>query len=141
MNVFSCRSLHLVLSLFFLPMVVVYAVTGLLYLAGTDENFTSTVTVHELDGTDRPPYEASLRELERRGATLPEGKVRPFKGNYVLGPLTDDHVLLIRKGDALRAEMVSPGVYSKLLLVHKGKAGWWFTFLGGGPLFPCWRLM
>ena len=34
MNVFSCRSLHLVLSLFFLPMVVVYAVTGLLYLAG-----------------------------------------------------------------------------------------------------------
>ncbi|MEE0763716.1 hypothetical protein [Akkermansia sp.] len=135
MNVFSCRSLHLVLSLFFLPMVVVYAVTGLLYLAGTDENFTSTVTVHELDGTDRPPYEASLRELERRGATLPEGKVRPFKGNYVLGPLTDDHVLLIRKGDALRAEMVSPGVYSKLLLVHKGKAGWWFTFLGGGAAF------
>ena len=54
MNVFSCRSLHLVLSLFFLPMVVVYAVTGLLYLAGTDENFTSTVTVHELDGTDLP---------------------------------------------------------------------------------------
>ena len=48
MNVFSSRSLHLVLSLFFLPMVVVYAVTGLLYLAGTDENFTSTVTVHEL---------------------------------------------------------------------------------------------
>ena len=53
----------------------------------------------------------------------------------MLGPLTDDHVLLIRKGDALRAEMVSPGVYSKLLLVHKGKAGWWFTFLGGGAAF------
>ena len=135
MNVFSCRSLHLVLSLFFLPMVVVYAVTGLLYLAGTDENFTSTVTVHELDGTDRPPYQASLRELERRGATLPEGKVRPFKGNYVLGPLTSDHVLFIRKGDALRAEVVSPGMYPKLLLVHKGKAGWWFAFLGWGAAF------
>ena len=111
MNVFSSRSLHLVLSLFFLPMVVVYAVTGLLYLAGTDENFTSTVTVHELDGTDRPPYEASLRELERRGATLPEGKVRPFKGNYVLGPLTNDHVLFLRKGNALRGKVVSPGMY------------------------------
>ena len=135
MNVFSSRSLHLVLSLFFLPMVVVYAVTGLLYLAGTDENFTSTVTVHELDGTDRPPYEASLRELERRGATLPEGKVRPFKGNYVLGPLTNDHVLFIRKGDALRAKVVSPGMYPKLLLVHKGKAGWWFAFLGWGAAF------
>ncbi len=39
------------------------------------------------------------------------------------------------KGDALRAKVVSPGMYPKLLLVHKGKAGWWFAFLGWGAAF------
>lgn len=134
MKKFSSHSLHLVLSLFFLPMIMVYAVTGLLDLAGTDGNFTSRVTVHELEGGDLPPYDDSCRELERRGVRLPEGKVRPFKGNYVLGSLTDDHILFTGKGNSLRAEVVSPGIYPKLLLVHKGKAGWWFTFLGYGAV-------
>ena len=118
MKALSSHSLHLVLSLFFLPMIVVYAVTGLLYMGGVDQHFTSHVEVHELNAADQPPYEDSCRELERRGVALPEGKVRPFKGNYLLGPMTDTHVLFL--------------IYPNLMLAHKGKAGWWFTALGYG---------
>lgn len=49
MKALSSHSLHLVLSLFFLPMIVVYAVTGLLYMGGVDQHFTSHVEVHELN--------------------------------------------------------------------------------------------
>lgn len=70
--------------------------------------------------------------LERRGVALPEGKVRPFKGNYLLGPMTDTHVLFLRKGHALRAGSGGAGIYPNLMLAHKGKAGWWFTALGYG---------
>ena len=132
MKALSSHSLHLVLSLFFLPMIVVYAVTGLLYMGGVDQHFTSHVAVHELNAADHPPYEDSCRELERRGVALPEGKVRPFKGNHILGPMTDTHVLFLRKGHTLRAEVVEPGIYPNLMLAHKGKAGWWFTALGYG---------
>lgn len=135
MKVLSSHSLHLVLSLFFLPMIMVYAMTGLLYLGGVDQHFTSRVVVYELDASDQPPYADSCRELERRGVVLPEGKVKPFKGNHILGPMTNTHVMFLRKGSSLRAEVVDPGVYPNLMLVHKGKAGWWFTVLGyGGAL-------
>lgn len=132
MKALSSHSLHLVLSLFFLPMMMVYALTGLLYLGGVDQNFTSRVTVHELNASDQAPYADSCKELERRGVALPEGKVRPFKGNYILGAMTGTHVLFLRKGSSLRAEVVEPGIYPKLMLAHKGKAGWWFTVLGYG---------
>lgn len=128
----SSHSLHLVLSLFFLPMIVVYAVTGLLYMGGVDQHFTSHVAVYELNAADRPPYADACRELERRGVALPEGKVRPFKGNHILGSMTDTHVLFLRKGHSLRAEVVEPGIYPNLMLAHKGKAGWWFAALGYG---------
>lgn len=132
MKALSSHSLHLVLSLFFLPMIMVYAVTGLLYMGGVDQNFTSRVAVYELNASDQAPYADSCGELERRGVVLPQGKVRPFKGNHILGPMTDTHVLFLRKGASLRAEVVEPGIYPKLMLAHKGKAGWLFTALGYG---------
>ena len=135
MKALSSHSLHLVLSLFFLPMIMVYAVTGLLYLGGVDQRFTSRVVVHELNASDQPPYADSCRELERRGVVLPEGEARPFKGNHILGPMIGTHVLFLRKGPSLRAEVVEPGIYPNLMLAHKGKAGWWFTALGGGAAF------
>ena len=132
MKALSSLSLHLVLSLFFLPMIMVYAVTGLLYMGGADQHFTSHVEVYELSSGDEPPYADSCRELERLGVKLPEGKVRPFKGNYILGLVTGTHVLFLRTENSLRAEVVKPGIYPNLLLVHKGKAGWWFSALGYG---------
>lgn len=132
MKALSSHSLHLVLSLFFLPMIMVYAVTGLLYMGGVDQHFTSRVAVYELNSSDQAPYADSCAELERRGVVLPEGKVRLFKGNHILGPMTDTHVLFLRKGASLQAEVVEPGIYPKLMLAHKGKAGWLFTVLGYG---------
>ena len=122
-------------------MVVVYAVTGLLYLAGTDENFTSTVTVHELDGTDRPPYEASLRELERRGATLPEGKVRPFKGITCWVRWTNDHVLFIRKGTRSARRWCLRACIPSCCWCIRGRPDGGLLSWDGAPPFPCWRLM
>lgn len=135
MKALSSHSLHLVLSLFFLPMILVYAVTGLLHMGGVNPHFTSHVAAHELNAADQPPYADSCRELERCGAALPEGEVRPFKGNHILGPVTGRHVLFLREGHSLRAEVVEPGIYPKLMLAHKGKAGWWFAALGYGAAF------
>lgn len=132
MKTISNHSLHLVLSLFFLPMIVIYAVTGIMYMAGTDGNFSSRIEIYLLKGEDAPPYAASCKELERRGVNLPEGKVRPFKGKHVLGSLTDTHVLFENKGKDIQAEVIDPGIYPKLLLAHKGKAGILFTILGYG---------
>lgn len=132
MKAISNHSLHLVLSLFFLPMIVIYAVTGIMYMAGTNGNFTSRIEVYSLNGSDSPPYAASCKELEQRGVKLPEGAVRPFKGNHVLGSLTDTHILFGKKGKDIQAEVVTPGIYPKLLLAHKGKAGALFCILGYG---------
>lgn len=63
MKALSSHSLHLVLSLFFLPMIMVYAVTGLLYMGGVDQNFTSRVAVYELNASDQAPYVDSCVEL------------------------------------------------------------------------------
>ncbi len=113
-------------------MLLIYGITGVMYMAGVDQQWTSSVKVYELDAADRAPYEASCKKLQSLGVTLPEGQVKNFKGRDMLGSSSSEHIVFNRKGDTLLAEVVSPGIYPKLMLAHKGKTGVWFSILGYG---------
>ncbi len=125
-------NLHLVLSIFFLPLMLMYAITGAMYMAGTDGQLGSETMAYELKAAQASPE--ALAELQRLGVELPEGELRPGKGGKVmLGNGASRHISFSTGRDGtLRAEVVEPGLYPSLMLIHKGKAGMWFTVLGYG---------
>jgi hypothetical protein len=115
--------LHLALSLFFAPLICVCAVTGVLNLCHVSDQWTSSVAVYEFPSDSSPQYTATCDDLKSRGIELPSGPVKPFKGMAIKGTPTSSHILFKPNGDRLRVEIVEPGVYPKLLLMHKGKTG------------------
>ncbi len=125
-------NLHLVLSIFFLPLMLMYAITGAMYMAGTDGQLGSKVEVYSLKTAKASPE--ALAELGQLGVVLPEGELRAGKGGKVmLGNGAARHISFSTGKDGqLKAEVTEPGLYPRLMLIHKGKAGLWFTVLGYG---------
>lgn len=128
----SWHNIHLVLTLFFAPLILCFALTGALYMTNIDKNFTSTVTSYTFEKATHPTAEAVIAELKEKRHILPEGLPVPLKQNLILGKSTQDHVLFTDKKNTIIAEIISPGPYPKLLLVHKGKAGPLFMILSWG---------
>ncbi len=123
-------NLHLLLSIFFLPLLLAYAITGGMYMAGAPGdlgNKVSHVQLH-LPNTPTTPQEATTA-LKAAGFDA-EGEWRKSKnGDLLLGSSAGTHFKLSKDGALARVE---PGLYPQMLLVHKGKAGLWFTILGYG---------
>lgn len=137
-----CLTAHLYLTLFFLPPLCAFALTGALYLCGV--RTTESVEVRELPGVAAHDYEAAKKALEEQGVAVPaEFFVR--KGVAVYGSAFETHVRFpeerggfgrgrrsIGASGVMRAEIVTPGLFDKLMLVHKGKAGTYFRVLAVG---------
>ena len=137
-----CLTAHLYVTLFFLPLLCAFALTGALYLCGV--RTTETVEVRELPGVVARDYEAAKKALEEQGVAVPaEFSVR--KGVACYGSAFGMHVRFPEErggfgrgrraedaGNVMRAEIVTPGLFDKLMLVHKGKAGTYFRVLAVG---------
>ncbi len=127
-----CFKIHLILSLFFLPLLVAYAITGGMYMAGAPGDLGDNVTQVQLHLPKAPttPEEATA-ELRAAGFDTPEGQEwrKAKNGNLVLGNSAGRHFQLTTDG---KLNLIEPGLYPQMLLIHKGKAGLWFTILGYG---------
>ncbi len=125
-------NLHLIISIFFLPLLVAYAITGAMYMAGAPGDLGNHVTQVQLylPNTPTTPEEASAA-LRAAGVDVPEGKEwrKARNGNLMLGSSAGRHFQLTASGSL---ELVEPGLYPQMLLIHKGKAGLWFSILGYG---------
>ncbi len=125
-------NLHLILSIFFLPLLLAYAITGGMFMAGAPGdlgNKVSHVQLH-LPNTPTTPEEATAA-LKAAGFDVPEGQEwrKAKNGNLMLGSSAGRHFQLTASGSL---DFVEPGLYPQMLLVLKGKAGLWFTILGYG---------
>ncbi len=128
-------NLHLILSLFFLPLLVAYAITGGMYMAGAPAQLGSETITHRLSTPEASPGELTMAALQAEGVELPEGEWRRGKtGKHMLGNSAGRHLQFSRDEAAGQAivEEVTPGLYPQMLLIHKGKAGLWFSILGYG---------
>ena len=137
-----CLTAHLYATLFFLPLLCAFALTGALYLCGV--RTTETVEVRELPGVAARDYEAAKKALEEQGVAVPE-EFSVRKGVACYGSAFGMHVRFPEErggfgrgrraedaGNVMRAEIVTPGLFDKLMLVHKGKAGTYFRVLAVG---------
>ena len=130
-------NLHLVFSIFFLPLLVMYAVTGAMYMAGVDGQLGSETTRLDFKLSDygAAPTDATTAELKAHGVDVPAGEWRKGKnGKFSLGSSAGRHIEVWHNSETglTLADEVTPGLYPAAMLIHKGKAGTWFSVLGYG---------
>jgi hypothetical protein len=126
---------HNYLSMFFLPVALLYAVTGGLYImgvkGGTDRQVIEVATEQPLPqdaGTLQAFVEA---HLQGRGLRLPEGNAQFARGRFLWGQPSGYHVMLepLEGSTGTRILCNTPGLHSRMVMLHKAKCGTPFKVL------------
>lgn len=127
------RQIHIELSLFFLPLALLYATTGALYLSGFNQDWGAKIwkfTLPQVQKEDLPKIVND--ELLKNGLTpIKDAKLRKGKRNTLLIGGADYSVTLAedKAKNGWSMKVVKRGFWGNLIMLHKGKAKWYFDVL------------
>lgn len=142
-NVFNpqvLRSFHAYLAMFFLPAVILFAVTGSLYIFGVKGDLNTKSYQIQLSQSLPRPLALNIEAQEKvmvdyareHGIEVPEGKAQKGRMGVTLGNPAGYHLVLIpdRTENSAELQVNQPGLYYKIVLLHKAKCGWVFKSFG-----------
>ncbi|WP_278347505.1 hypothetical protein [Helicobacter pullorum] len=127
---------HLYVSLFFIPMALIYAITGSLYIFNIRQNAGAEIKEVRIQDTipKGSEREVMLRILQENKLEIPSNtEVRFFKGSHSMGTLKYQVLLTQDKNSpsyTLRA--IDRNWYGVLLLLHKAAGKYYFDILAVG---------
>jgi hypothetical protein len=128
--------LHTFLSMFFLPMAVIYFLTGSLYLLGLRGDLTRENIKVMLDEPLSENIDSQQKfvaeQLEARSIQVPRGPVRFSRGRFLWGRLSGYHVTLQIRSDPNEAQIQTnrPNLFGRFMSLHLGRGGSFFNYLG-----------
>ncbi|GAB0172281.1 hypothetical protein [Helicobacter trogontum] len=124
-------NVHLYLSLFFLPAALLYAITGSLYLFGIKEE--AGATIHEIKIQPLPKgkeQETILQILKENNLKIPSNTtLKMARGNPSMGSIRYNITVTKAKDGSTVLRTIERGLYGILLLMHKGKGGFYFDII------------
>lgn len=142
-NIFNpqfLRSFHAYLAMFFLPAVILFAVTGSLYIFGIKGDLNTKSYQIQLSQSLPRPLALNIKAQEKvmvdyareHGIEVPEGKAQKGRMGVTLGNPAGYHLVLIpdRAENSAELQVNQPGLYYKIVLLHKAKCGWVFKSFG-----------
>ncbi|TLD83184.1 hypothetical protein LS70_005385 [Helicobacter sp. MIT 11-5569] len=130
------RNIHIYLSLFFLPIALMYAATGILYISGfnqdswaTKYNYTLTQNVEEGKEID-----ALVQYLKDNNLSIPSD-LTPKKGRGEELSVGSTHYSASIKKNADSTYTITTlkrSIIGDMIMLHKAKAKWYFDVLAIG---------
>lgn len=130
------RNIHIYLSLFFLPVALMYALTGILYISGFDQDSGATKNTYTLNAEipKGGEAEAMLNYLQNNNIPLPsktEPKVNKSGALSVGG--AHYSVSIAKSGENVwTITTLKRSFIGDLIMLHKAKAKWYFNILAIG---------
>lgn len=121
--------IHSYVSAFFLPLAVIFILTGVLYLFGLHSTMERQKVDFQVERSlMKDPAaltDAVKKTLEENDLSMPGGQAKRIRNGYAWGKMTGVSVQLFpdRKSGEFRLFVNKAGIYDKLILAHKGKVG------------------
>lgn len=127
--------IHLYVSLFFIPMALIYAITGTLYIFDIRQNagakiFEVPLQKSPIKGSER---EFMLEILEKHKLDIPKNtEIKVFKSAPMMGDLKYSVMLTKDKNGNLILRAIDRHWYGVLLMLHKSAGKYYFDILAVG---------
>ncbi|MGM0601069.1 MAG: PepSY domain-containing protein [Candidatus Rifleibacteriota bacterium] len=128
--------LHGYISMFFLPMALIYAVTGAFVIVGERGELKRTEFVIEAEpeifASIDSQKERVVQELKKRGENLPAGKPRLWRKEFYWGRSSSINVSLKKAKQPGKAELQirKPDLLFASVILHRARGGRLFDYLG-----------
>ena len=129
------RNLHIYLSLFFLPLAFMYALTGVSYIFGYDKDTHAKINHYPIDFSIQKgeEKEAILSFLKENNLPLPSKRVEyTKKGEVELGGILYTAKLHTKGNGAQEIVTKKRSFLGVLIMLHKTKGLWYFDVLTVG---------
>lgn len=125
------RQIHIELSLFFLPLALLYAITGALYLSGFNQDSGAKIWKYSLPQVQKEDLPRVVNdELLKNGLEpIKDPELRKGKRNSLLLGGAAYSVSLTEEKGGWNMKVIKRGFWGNLIMLHKGKAKWYFDVL------------
>lgn len=126
------RQIHIYISLFFLPLALLYALTGIAYILGFDQDSglkenTYSVNFEIQEGKEK---ELVTNFLKENNIKLPKDEIMEAKdGDFVLGSAAYSVELHQNEGKFMLITK-ERSFLGNMIMLHKNKVAWYFSVLG-----------
>ena len=131
------RYLHIYVSLFFLPVALLYALSGVAYILGADENILATNQTYTAQGIQLVQGNEQaqiLGILAAQGIKAPAStsvRADRKRGGVTMGGVHYSVNAKPQGGDLL-ITATTRSLLGDIILLHKDKGGWYFSILAVG---------
>ncbi|RDU69876.1 hypothetical protein CQA62_00210 [Helicobacter cholecystus] len=132
------RQIHIYVSLFFLPLALMYAVTGIMLVCGFNQDTGAKKQVLHLPGEfDRNRVVQELKILlQSNNIALPSNfEPQKAKGGGVMYGSAAYNVVVQAEEKGMRVTVTQRSFIGLIMLLHKGKIKWYFNVLAFGFAF------
>ena len=116
--------LHLYLSLFFLPLALIYAITGVGYIYDIRQDAGAKIIKIPLESMPKKgeEQELMLKILHENHLEIPrDTSIKMFRGNVNMGNVYYGATILKERDGAVNMQVTKRNLYGVLLLMHKSK--------------------
>ncbi|MDA3967679.1 MULTISPECIES: hypothetical protein [Helicobacter] len=129
----SWMKIHLYVSLFFIPMALIYAITGVGYIFDYRQNAGAEINKVAINSEINAEkiQEIMLNTLKENNLAIPSNtEVRFAKGAHSMGNLKYQVVLLKNKdNEGYTLQTIDRNLYGVVLLLHKAAGKYYFDIL------------
>lgn len=125
------RQIHIELSLFFLPLALLYAITGALYLSGFNQDSGAKKWKFSLPQMHREELPKAVDDLLLKNGLSPikDTELKQGRGNsFMLGGAAYS-ASLTEDANGWRVNVTKRGFWGNMIMLHKGKVEWYFNVL------------
>lgn len=131
------RYIHIYVSLFFLPCALLYALTGMCYIFGIDQELGAKTQKFSIQGELVKGNEGEfiINALREKGIKVPENTaVRENKrgGGVMIGGVHYSIIAKAGENGVVEMEAKTRSLLGDLIMLHKDKGGWYFSVLAVG---------
>lgn len=127
--------IHNYISVFFLPLAIIFIITGALYLLGihgSPEKQEIDVQIDRSMMNDTANLTSLVKDaVEKNNLQMPDGEPKKIRDSLVWGDMNGTNIMLStdRNSGNIQLFASQPTFYSRLVLAHKGKIGMLFNVM------------
>ena len=128
--------LHTTLSIFFLPVALLYVITGVGYIFEFKDNAWASIDEFNLPNMPKKGEEKEfiLNFLNENGITIPKNtEIKMIKGVMTMGNIKYNvSVSENKKDNTAKLSVMNRSLYGVMVLMHKSKGAYYFDILAIG---------
>ncbi|TQR33155.1 hypothetical protein DMB92_04195 [Campylobacter sp. MIT 99-7217] len=130
------RQIHIYVSLFFLPLALLYATTGIAYILGANQDTLKSVQSYEIKGVLTKGQEQEFLKdfLIQNKLKLPKGELKPDKreGGFTQGGTHYSVNITQADENTVLIKAQTRSLIGDMIMLHKDKGAWYFSILSVG---------